>query len=173
MRCQGCEATGICPTCKGSGHSGFFLLKPPPWAPKCWRCHGTASCGICEGSGQVADYDPSITVLTSLSRPTSISVAAFTGATWRFLVIPSTILDRAHDQQRGWVSWRVRTHYKLENGRCLLFGAITGYRWHLAAWQSIEFDVRGRVRTPVGPSIEGVASLQYKKNLIWSVNVDN
>jgi hypothetical protein len=118
---------------------------------------------MCEGMGEVADYDPWITVLTSLTRPTSISVAAFTGATWRFLDIPKSILNRTHYQQSGWVSWRVRTHHRIEEGRCLLFGDITGYRWHFAPGQSTEFDIRGRVRRPLASAIEGVASLQFKK----------
>jgi hypothetical protein len=163
MQCKRCDGTGVCPTCKGTGHSGYFLLPPPSWAPKCWRCHGTASCEMCEGTGEVADVNPWIRVLTSLTRPTSISVAAFTGATWRFLDIPKSVLNRTHDQQSGWVSWRVRTHYKVEEGRCLLFGDITGYRWHFAPGQSIEFDIRGRTRRPTAPSIEGSASLQFKR----------
>ena len=77
---------------------------------------------------------------TSLTRPTSISVAAFTGATWKSLGIPKTILERTQDQQRGWVSWRVRKHYRVEEGKCSLFGDITGYRWHFAPEQSMEFD---------------------------------
>jgi hypothetical protein len=162
MLCQRCQGTGICPTCKGTGHSGYFLRQPSPWAPKCWRCDATALCDICGGSGEVADYDPWITVLTSLTRPTSISVAAFTGATWRFLDIPKSVLNRTHKQQRAWVSWRVRTHYKIEDGQCPLFGVITGYDWHFAPGQSIEFDVRGRTRRPTGPRREGVASLEYK-----------
>jgi hypothetical protein len=162
MQCERCDGTGVCPTSKGTGHSGYFLRQPPPWAPKCWRCDGTARCEMCEGSGEVADYNPWITVLTSLTRPTSISVAAFTGATWRFLDIPKWILQRSHDQQRGRVSWRVRTHYKVEDGQCSLFGAITSYRWHSAPEQSIEFGPRGRTRRPTASSREGVASLQYK-----------
>lgn len=89
MQCQRCEGRGKCPTCKGTGRSGYFLLKPQSWAPKCWRCDGTASCNRCKGSGEVADYTPWISVLTSLTRPTSISVAAFTGAAWRFIGIPN------------------------------------------------------------------------------------
>jgi hypothetical protein len=173
MRCQRCEGTGICPTCKGTGHSGYFLRQLPPWASKCWRCHGTARCQVCEGSGEVADYDPWITVLTSLTRPTSISVAAFTGATWKSLSIPKAILERTYDQQRGWVSWRVRAHYRVEEGKCALFGDITGYRWHFALEQSMEFDVRGRARRPRAPSREGLASLHYKSGILRSTNVDN
>jgi hypothetical protein len=173
MQCERCDGTGVCPTCKGTGKSEYFLVKPPSWAPKCWRCHGTASCEMCEGTGEVADYDPWITVLTSLTRPTSISVAAFTGATWRFLDIPKSVLKRTHEQQSGWVSWRVRTHCRFEQGRCLLFGAIIGYRWHFAPGQSTEFDIRGKHRRPTGPWTEGVASLHYKKRVLRSANVDN
>ena len=162
MQCERCDGTGVCPTCKGTGHSGYFLRQPPPWAPKCWRCHGNARCEMCEGLGEVADFYPWITVLTSRTRPTSISVAAFSGATWRFLTIPKSVLKRSYDQQRAWVCWRVRTHYKVEGGHCSLFGAITGYRWHFAPGQSKEFDVRGRTRRPTAPSREGVASLQYE-----------
>jgi hypothetical protein len=173
VQCNRCIGTGVCLTCKGTGHSGYFLRQLPPWAPECWRCHGTARCLLCEGSGEVADYDPWITVLTSLTRPTSISVAAFTGASWRFVEIPRSILERTHDQQRSWVSWRVRTHYKLEDGQCSLFGDITGYRWHFASGQSIEFDIRGRIRRPTAPSREGIASLHYKSRILRSVKVVN
>ena len=35
MQCQRCEGTGVCPTCRGTGRSGYFLLQPPSWTPKC------------------------------------------------------------------------------------------------------------------------------------------
>jgi hypothetical protein len=173
MQCKRCEASGICPTCKGTGLSGYFLRKPPSWAPKCWCCHGTARCEMCEGSGEVADYHPWITVLTFLIRRTSISVAAFTGASWRFLDIPHSILNREHNEQRAWVAWRVRTHYKAEGGRCWSFDEIIGYRWHFAPKQSIEFDVRGRTRRSSVPSREGTATLHYKNRVLRSVQLDN
>jgi hypothetical protein len=172
MQCQRCEGTGVCPTCRGTGRSGYFLLQPPSWTPKCCAAMEMQAAQFAKARVRCLTTIPgSLSLLPCPDlRPSRWQRSR--GPTWRFLSIPRLILMRSHDQQRGWVSWRVRTHYKLENGQCLLFGAITGYRWHFAPGQSTEFDIRGRTRTPT-PSREGFARLEYKKRLIRSVIVEN
>jgi hypothetical protein len=49
------------------------------------------------------------------------------------------------EAQRGWVSWRVRRHFRENNGECFLFGSIVRYRWQLNSIECIRFDIRGRV----------------------------
>ena len=93
----------------------------------------------------MTEFRPYIYVEHSLRRPTSITTAAFTGALWRFIKMPRSVLDRDGDSQSGWVSWRVRTHFRENNGECFLFGRITGYRWQGTRGGSVLLDTRGRI----------------------------
>jgi hypothetical protein len=147
MKCMKCNATGQCQTCKGSGRSGYFLVDPGKSAKRCWRCYGSCNCDLCQGKGEVAEdvFRPYIYVEHSLRIPTSITTAAFTGATWRFIKIPERVLRRETEAQRGWVAWRVRRHFRENNGECFLFGAIVGYRWQRESLDGIRFDTRGKV----------------------------
>lgn len=90
-------------------------------------------------------FNEYIYVEHSLRRPTSITVAAFTGASWRFIQIPKAVLQRDAEAQSGWVSWRVRKHFRESNGECLLFGSITGYRWQRTREDCVLLDTRGCV----------------------------
>jgi hypothetical protein len=147
MKCMKCNATGQCQTCNGSGRSGYFLVDPGKSAKPCWRCHGSCNCDLCQGKGEVTEevFRPYIYVEHSLRIPTSITVAAFTGATWRFIKIPERVLRREAEAQRGWVAWRVRRHFLQNAGVLFLFGAIVGYRWQRNLLDGIRFDTRGKV----------------------------
>jgi hypothetical protein len=59
--------------------------------------------------------------------------------------MPKRVLSRDVDGQSGWVSWRVRTHFRENYGECLLFGRITGYRWQCTRDRSVLLDTRGRI----------------------------
>ncbi len=143
-RCVQCSGDGVCRPCKGCGRSGYFLEQPGPKAKRCPHCRGSGQCQGCRGSGRVLDRErsffPSVFVFTSLTMPTSISCAAFTGAGWRRLPIPLRISERTHEAQRGWVRWRVQTHFRENGGKCPLF---TGYAWRYARGRSVHFDPRG------------------------------
>jgi len=92
--------------------------------------------------------------------PQPIFAAVLTGAPWRFLEIPSSVLRRTEQAQRGYVSWRCRTHYRETQGRCFLFGRITGFEWHKDAKESAILDIRGRVvAAKQKPSVPGTGSL--------------
>ncbi len=93
----------------------------------------------------MSEFRPYIYVEHSLRRPTSITTAAFTGAPWRFIKMPKSVLGRAAESQSGWVSWRVRTHFRENHGECFLFGHITGYRWQRTSDQGVLLDTRGRI----------------------------
>jgi hypothetical protein len=159
MKCLTCDATGRCLTCKGSGRSGYFLVDPGKSAKPCWRCHGSGKCEHCNGKGETEEavFRPYIYVEHSRRVPTSITAAAFTGARWRFIDISGHVLRRNIEAQRGWVAWRVRRHYRENNGECFLFGSIAGYRWQLNSAECMRFDTRGRVtgieqQSPMPPS---------------------
>jgi hypothetical protein len=147
MKCLTCNTTGRCLTCKGSGRSGYFLAEPSRDAKLCWRCGGSGMCTLCNGKGEIAEtvYRPYIYVEHTLRVPTSITAAALTGARWRFVEIPGRVLRRDMEAQRGWVAWRVRRHFRENNGECFLFGSIVGYRWQRNSVDGIRFDTRGKV----------------------------
>ena len=143
IECGICQANGVCSACKGCGRSGYFLRLPPRTAPPCRRCAGSGKCPRCSGQGAVLAFEPYIVVRTSSRRPTSISMAACTGALWRFIDITHNILWRSFEAQRGWVAWRCRRHYKENERRCVLFGYIVGYDWVRSHESRIHFDVNG------------------------------
>lgn len=165
MRCVRCQGTGVCPTCKGSGHSGYFLISPTANSPLCWCCKGSGKCDGCGVAGKVleeeAKFRPHIYVRHSQSVPQPVFAAVFTGAPWRFLKIPATVLLRRDQAQQGYVSWRCRSHYRETQGRCFLFGTITGFEWVKSEKESVILDIRGRVvGSKQEPSVPGTGSLR-------------
>jgi hypothetical protein len=143
MRCVRCQASGVCPPCKGSGHSGYFLSRPTADSPLCWCCNGSGRCNRCGGTGRI-QYEPQIFVKHSLRFPSSITFAAITGGFWRYLRIPRWVRRRSPKAQLHWVGWRVRQHFIENHGKLHLFGDITGYRYDLTRDMSIELDTNGR-----------------------------
>jgi hypothetical protein len=82
-------------------------------------------------------------VKTSLNRPTSITAAAITGATWRFIDVPETVERLSYEEQKAWVTERIRRHFLEAKEECTLFGNITGYVWHLGPEKRIDCDTEG------------------------------
>jgi hypothetical protein len=162
MRCVRCNGSGVCATCKGSGRSGFFLLPPAASSPLCWCCKGLGKCDRCAGTARIAEpkFRPRINVRHSQRVPQPIFAAVLTGAPWRFLEIPDAVLRRGEQAQQGYVAWRCRTHYRETQGRCFLFGSITGFEWVRSQRESIIFDIHGRVTAAKQkPSVPGTGSL--------------
>jgi hypothetical protein len=126
----------------------------------------------------LTEFHPYIYVEHSLRRPTSITGAAFTGAPWRFLKIPESVLRRNENAQSGWVSWRVRKHFRENNGECLLFGSITGYRWQRTRDRSVLLDTRGRIigvkqesfAPPSGSITVGNKTVSVDPEGTWHIN---
>jgi hypothetical protein len=147
MVCRVCGGDGGCQACKGSGKSGFHLHHPGAFAKRCWRCEGSGHCAQCQGFGEIEEpaFQPYIYVYAERTRPTSIAMAAVSGAPWRYIEIPHRILSRGQEQQRAWVSWCVRTHYLRSHKELTLFGRILSYGWRLADGSTIRFDTQGRV----------------------------
>ena len=156
--CVVCQGDGLCRPCRASGRSGFYLHSPPRSAPLCSWCKGSGRCYSCLGSGRRLVFTPAISVLTSRSTPTSITLAAWSGAGWRTIPIASTVFCRSLDSQRGWVAWRVQTHYRDEGGVCFLFGSITGYSWEPIKGVHFRFDRKGRLVDP-GAFLQWVRSV--------------
>jgi len=147
MRCVRCQANGVCPPCKGSGHSGYFLSPPTADHPLCWSCRGSGKCDRCSGTGEIK-YEPRIFVEHSRLFPVSVTCAAVTNGFWRFIVIPSWVRRRSDRAQLDWVRWRVRNHFIENHGELHLFGLITGYRFDVTDDVSIVLDTDGRyIRT--------------------------
>jgi len=130
----------MCPTCKGTGRSGFF---PTPQSPLCRRFPGSGRCDSCNGTGSI-EYQPQIYVCHSLSRPTSVSCGAVTNGFWRFVKIPPWVRRRSEKAQLHWVKWRVRQHFIEHHGKLPLFGEITGYRFDKDDDLSVKLDTEGR-----------------------------
>ena len=126
----------------------------------------------------MTEFHPYIYVEHSLLRPTSITVAAFSGTPWRFIKIPKSVLYRDTDGQSGWVSWRVRRHFRENNGECFLFGRITGYRWQRTRGESVLLDTRGRIigskhescAPPSGSITVGNKAVSVDPEGTWHIN---
>lgn len=143
MRCVRCQSSGVCPPCRGSGRSGFFLTAPVATSPLCWSCRGSGKCDHCHGTGQI-QYEPRIYVEHSRLFPTSVTCAAATGGFWRYIKIPSWVQRQNEKAQLRWVRRRARNHFLENHGKLHLFGNITGYRFDVTEDTSIELDTSGR-----------------------------
>lgn len=176
--CEKCGGSGVCQPCKGSGKSGFFLTMPGKDAKPCRWCKGSAHCDMCGGTGKVVKFAPHICVQHSRSAPVSITLAAFSGALWRFIPIPDEVLSLADDDLLAWVSTRVREHYQQENGECPLYGDITAYRLVQAPGVSVRLDVGSRyvetVRKEPAPATAtfGVGNkiVEVQKDGTWKID---
>lgn len=85
-------------------------------------------------------FRPYIFVETSLSRPTSITYALFCGFKMKFLHLSE---EREHTLEE--IRETIRAHYDRNNGKCVLFGNIVGYRYVRSWEESIRLDIGGNV----------------------------
>jgi len=166
MQCIKCSGTGVCQPCRGSGRSGYSSFTPRPTYQKpCGWCKGTGRCDSCAGSGNIASragnsIEPHIFVLGSQRVPRPIFAVALTGARWRYLSIPHSVLRRSPEAQTGYVSWRCRTHYKERKGVCPCFRKIVGFKWVRGRGEAVLIDIHGRVvSVNAKPPTPGVATI--------------
>ncbi len=147
IHCLKCDGTGTCLRCKGCGRAGFFVKLPPPNAPACQHCKGSGRCPQCHGDGQLPEpiYRPDIYICTSLTTPTSITIAAITGATWRYLSVPVEVPGWPDEQQLEFVGRRCREHYQEQRGKLTLFGEILGYVYRPRRGVYRSFSIDGRI----------------------------
>jgi hypothetical protein len=165
--CIPCLATGVCLACKASGKSGYFLRPPSASTPACRHCRGTGRCRTCGGEGKLKKptFRPYIYVEASLHSPTSITAAIWGGTGHRRIEIPTAVLQRSSDGQRGWGTWRTRKHFRDNAGKCFLFGDIIGYAWFQSRDRGVRFDTRGGVigtREWVPSSTSGSVTIRNK-----------
>jgi hypothetical protein len=112
----------------------------------------------------VSAFRPYIYVEHSRLMPESVTLAAASGAPWRFLEIPLAVLDRTEEQKLMWVTTRVQQHYLESRGQLLLFGNITGYRWVVSPNDSVQFDTAGRVTNRhAGPVKAGYGYVKFRR----------
>jgi hypothetical protein len=176
MQCVKCSGSGECQPCKVSGRSGNSGFLPPPKNPKpCGWCRGTGKCNCCAGACEItvwagSNVEPHIYVLGSERIPSPIYAVALTGARWRYIPIPDSVLRRSPEAQTGYVSWRCRTHYRERKGICLCFGKIIGFQWVKSRGEAVLLDIHGRVvdRNAKPPS-PGIATVTVRNK---SLSVD-
>ncbi len=147
IHCVKCDGTGVCLRCRGCGRTGFFLRLPAPTAPACQHCKGSGRCPNCHGEGKLPEpvYRPDIYVRTSLTTPTSITIAAITGATWRYLSVPVEVPGWPEEEQVEYVGRQCREHYNNQGGKLKLFGDITGYVYRPRRGEYVAFGTDGRI----------------------------
>ena len=178
MQCIKCQGTGVCQPCRGSGRSGNSgFMSRPTYQKPCGWCKGTGKCDCCAGAGKITvcagnNVEPHIYVLGSERVPSPIFAVALTGARWRYLPIPDSVLRRSSEAQLGYISWRCRTHYREKKGICLCFGRIIGYEWVRSRHEAVLLDIRGRVVDPnANPPSPGIATVTVgNKSLSVDVN---
>jgi hypothetical protein len=90
-------------------------------------------------------WKPQIFVLSERSSPTSISAACWTGASWRYIHVPSRVIAKTKEEQYQWVGWCVQDHYRDSKGECFLFGKIERYAYRPTREVCIEFDIDGNL----------------------------
>jgi hypothetical protein len=87
----------------------------------------------------MAHFEPYIFIETSEKRPSSISNAAWTGNQMKYINLDGTLspadLSTVHDL--------VREHFKMNQGKCPLYGEITGYRFVFSPTESIVLNTEG------------------------------
>jgi hypothetical protein len=80
-----------------------------------------------------------------LTAPTSITIAAITGATWRYLSVPIEVPEWPVEAQVEYVGRRCHEHYKKQEGKLKLFGDITGYMYRPRLGEYVAFRTDGRI----------------------------
>ncbi|HWQ53737.1 MAG TPA: hypothetical protein VN442_08630 [Bryobacteraceae bacterium] len=88
---------------------------------------------------------PYIYVETSLTRPTSITCAAWGGVKFKFIDAPPDVTALPEAEQIAALAALVLQHCIDMGGECPLFGFITGYRFVMSESVSIRLATDGTV----------------------------
>jgi len=73
-------------------------------------------------------FRPFVQGIAELSRPTSITMFAFTGGPARYTVtLPEGFARSSDDSKERLIAHTIRENYAINNGRTLFMGKITGY----------------------------------------------
>jgi hypothetical protein len=119
------------------------------------------------------NFQPYIYIETSLSRPTSITFAALCGGNMKYIrSLPEQLIDFSSSEQLNFIRNIIQEHYKENEGKCILFGYITGYIYYPGFNQGIKLSIDGNI---IGKNIPNIpqpeCGLFYKGRKI-SINLD-
>ena len=80
---------------------------------------------------------------TSESRPSFITAAAIIGPRLKYLQLDDEAIALPRPLLLARVMVMVREHFQCNQGKCLLFGEITGYALRITYDATVEFSVDG------------------------------
>jgi hypothetical protein len=111
-----------------------------------------------------AAFRPYVYVQTSETRPQSLTAAAVIGPRLKQIALDDDTLALPPARRLVRVAELVREHYRVNLGRCLLFGVITGYLFRSGYEETIAFATDGTLLAtrPGWHADEGIASLTLK-----------
>lgn len=98
---------------------------------------------ILERELEEENFKPYIYIDTEHSRPKSISMAAMCGGTMKYIRVDESVTALPDEEQTEKVAQIIRDHYTKSEGKCPLFGNITGYRYFKEFYKTIIFDTDG------------------------------
>jgi hypothetical protein len=111
-------------------------------------------------------FRPHLFIITELSRPTSITMAIWTGMADRTINLPEDFAAHPPEKQLKIVQSVLRQHFKDNQGECRFFGKILGYYYVHHFRENIRLDVEGNVEmdetTPFTPP-QGYITIGNKK----------
>ena len=111
-------------------------------------------------------FRPHLFINTELSRPTSITMAIFTGMADKTVNLPEDFAAHPPEKQLEIVQSVLRQHFKDNQGECRFFGKILGYYYVHHFRENIWLDVEGNVEmdetTPFTPP-QGYITIGNKK----------
>lgn len=90
-----------------------------------------------------ARFQPYVYVRTSETRPPFTTAATTIGPRLKFLRLENIVLMLPRPLLLSRITEMVRTHYRDNIGKCLLFGEITGYALRISYDETVEFNVDG------------------------------
>jgi hypothetical protein len=119
------------------------------------------------------NFKPYIYIETSRTRPTSITFAALCDGDMKYIrSLPRLILDLSKFEQIKLIRNIILNHFDENDGKCILFGDITGYIYYPRFNSGIKFSVIGDVIENNIPDIpQPECGLYYKVRKI-SINLD-
>ncbi len=93
------------------------------------------------------EFTPYIFINHSLQRPTNITAVAFIGIScFKHIHLPEGISGKSLWEQIEIVKDVIEKHYSAKEGKCPLFGDITGYLYFYQKNEWIEFSIDGSVK---------------------------
>jgi len=115
-----------------------------------------------------AQFRPYLFVRTSEHRPAFITAAAVIGPRLKYLQLDDLILSFPRPILLAHIGDLVREHYRENQGKCLLFGEITGYALRIGYEETVVFSPDGSMieERPGWTEDEGHAMLMVGKQTL-------